>query len=629
MSEARPSAQRVRFGVFELDARTGELWKRGRKLPIQGLPIQLLTILAGQPNEMVTREELRERLWRGDTFVDFDHSLHNAIAKLREALGDDAANPRFIETLPRRGYRFVAPVESAGTAPLPATVKSARGKFWLTAAAAVAILVPVLLVAFDVAGLRSRWVSHGAAGRIGALAVLPLKNLSNDPEQDYFAEGLTEALITDLGKIGGLQVISRTSVMRYRETTKLLPEIARELQVDALVEGTVARSGNRVRITANLVRASPEQHLWAQSYERDLHDVLRLQDDVARAIADEIRVTLTPQEQSRLASSGSVDPEVYERYLKGRYFWNRRAEADLRKAIDYFQQAIDRDARYGPAYAGLADAYITLGYLDLLPPWEADAKAKAAALQALAIDETLAEAHTSLAAALQYLDRDWQGAEREFQRAIALNPSYATAHQWYAQLLAQRGRIQESLEESIRAQRLDPLSLIISGSLAHRLYLAREYDRAIVQLQKTIELDPTFALAHWNLGQIHEATKRFPDAISAYSRALALSGNHPSVMASQARAFAQSDRETDARRLLGELHARSQRQYVSPFDFAIVYAALGEEDEAFGWLEKAYDDRSNRLAFMGVDPALDSLRSHPRFEGLLRRMALDTRPASR
>lgn len=411
--------------------------------------------------------------------------------------------------------------------------------------------------------------------------------------------------------------------MRYKDTVKSLPDIARDLQVDALVEGTVVRSGNRVRITASLVQVSPERHLWAEAYERDLNDVLRLQGDVARAIVHEIRVALTPKERSHLASGEAVDPQVYEGYLKGRFFWNRRTEADLHKAIDAFQSIIERDPRYAPAYAGLADAYISLGYLDYLPPREADSKAKAAALQALEIDETLAEAHTSLAAALQYLDRDWKAAEQEFLRALELNPSYATAHHWYAQLLAQLGRSEESLEESTRAQRLDPLSLVISASLGNRLYFAREYDQALEQLRKTLELDSNFALAHWNLGQTYEAKGLFPEAMDAYTRAAALSANSPASLASLARASARRGREADARRLLSALHGRSRQTYVSPFDVALVHLGLAEHEEACAWLEKAYDDRSNRLAFMAVDPSLDVLRSHPCFHDLLRRMGLD------
>jgi TolB-like protein/DNA-binding winged helix-turn-helix (wHTH) protein/Tfp pilus assembly protein PilF len=621
-----PHLGRVRFGVFEFDSRTGELSKAGRRLPIQGVPIQVLLVLLEHPNQMVAREDLRARIWPADTFVDFDHSLHNAVAKLREALGDKAGSPRFIETLPRRGYRFIASVEygevAAIEAPAAKTARRSLGRPTL-AAAIVGILALSALILVDVGRVRSRWRGGPSVAPIDSIAVLPLKNLSNDPEQDYLAEGLTETLITHLGKIRALNVISRTSVMQYKNSSKALPEIARELNVGAIVEGTVARSGNRIRITANLVQASPERHLWAETYERDLQDVLRLQSDVARAIVQEIRVALTPQERLQLAGAATVDPELHELYLRGRFFWNRRTRDDLFKSVQYFQRALERDPRYAAAHAGLADAYIAMGYLDFVLPREADGRAKAAALRALEIDESLAEAHTSLAAALQYYDRDWAGAEREFRRAIELNPSYATAHQWYAQLLSQRGRHAESVEESIRAQRLDPLSLIINSSLGNRLYFARKYSQAIDHLQRTLQLDPDFVMAHMDLGRVYEAEGQYGEAITVYARVAKVAADWPAATASLARASARAGRHAEARRMLSELQALASRAYVPPFDVALVHAALGEPDQACARLENAFDDRSNRLAFMAVDPVLDSMRSQPCFQSLLRRMGLE------
>ena len=626
MAATPPTGDSIRFGVFELDARTGELRKRGLRLPIQGLPVQLLTVLLERPNQMVTREELRARLWPADTFVDFDHSLHNAVARLREVLGDEASSPRFIETLPRRGYRFIAPVETIVVPSEPATSRQPQQHLRRPLVAiAVGLIVLSALVAFAVEGVRSRLLGRSGATVIQSVAVLPLKSLSSDSDEDYFAEGLTEALITDLGKISALRVISRTSVMRYKDTRKTLPEIARELHVDALVEGAVTRSGDRVRITANLVQGSPERRLWSESYERTSGDVLRLQQDVARAIVDEIRVALTPQERSRFAVARAVDPEVYRLYLRGRFFWNRRTAEGLRKAIAAFEQVIERDPGYAPAYAGLADAYIPMAYLDLISPREAHVKARQAALAALKLDESLAEAHTSLAATLQFHDRDWVGAEREFKRAIELNANYATAHHWYAQLLAPLGRTDECLAASRKALDLDPLSLIISGSLGNRLYLARRYDQAIEQLHKTLELDSSFDLAHWNLGEVYEAKGDFAQATDAYARAARLSNDRPAVLASLARAQALSGNREVAWSFLDRLQALSQSTYVSPFDIALVHVGLGMNDEAFAWLDKAYDDRSNRLAFIAVDPKLDALRADPRFDDLLRRMGLSTR----
>lgn len=615
MAATTPAAATLRFGVFELDVRAGELRKRGVRMPIQGLPLQVLAALLATPNQVVLRDELRAQLWPSDTFVDFDHSLHNAIARLREALGDDASSPRFIETLPRRGYRFIAPVEAQSVAAEPAAAAPRRSPTRVVVlVCGVAVVLVSIAVGFS--------VRNTGVGRIQSIAVLPLRNLSADQEQDYFAEGMTDALITNLGKIGALRVISRTSVMQYKDTRTPLPEIARKLRVDAVVEGSVARSGNRVRITANLVQGSPERHLWSETYERDLEDVLMLQADVARAIVDEIRVALTPSERAGALASRAVDPEVYQLYLRGRYFWNRRTEDGLRKALDYFQQAIDRDPSYAPAYAGLADAWVPLGYFDIVPPREAGARARAAAIKALALDDQLAEAHTSLGAVLEYHDWDWSGAEREFKRAIQLNPNYATAHQWYAQLLAPLGRTSEYLAESRRAQELDPLSLIINTSVGHRLYLAREFDSARRQLRSTIELDPKAGYTHWNLGMVHEAEGDYAAAIDAYDQATQLTNERPSMLAALARGYAKAGREREARTTLDHLIALRATSYVSPFDIACVYVGLDERDLAFEWLERAFDERSNRLAFIKVDPVLDPLRRDPRFAGLLRRMGL-------
>jgi TolB-like protein/DNA-binding winged helix-turn-helix (wHTH) protein/Flp pilus assembly protein TadD len=579
--------------------------------------------LLERPNQVVTREELRTRLWPSDTFVDFDHSVHNAVARLREVLGDEASSPRFIETLPRRGYRFIGPVERIAVSSERSTPGQPRRHLpRLLAAIAVGLIALSALVAFAIEGVRSRLLGRSEATVIQSVAVLPLESLSSDSDQDYFAEGLTEALITELGKVSALRVISRTSVMRYKDTRKTLPEIARELHVDALVEGAVTRSGDRVRITANLVQGFPERRLWSESYERSSGDVLRLQQDVARAIVDEIRVALTPQERSRLAVARAVDPEVYQLYLRGRFFWNRRTVEGLRKAIDAFERVIERDPGYAPAYAGLADAYIPMAYLDIVPPREAHIKARQAALAALKIDESLAEAHTSLAATLEFHDRDWVGAEREFRRAIELNANYATAHHWYAQLLAPLGRIDECLAASRKALDLDPLSLIISGSHGNRLYLARRYDQAIEQLHKTLELDSSFDLAHWNLGEVYEAKGDFAQATDAYARVARLSNDRPAVLASLARAQALSGNRDVAWSFVDRLRALSQSTYVSPFDLALVHVGLGMNDEAFAWLDKAYDDRSSRLVFIAVDPRLDALRTDPRFDDLLRRLGL-------
>ena len=618
-----PSIQTFRFGLFELDVRGGELRKRGLRVPLQGLPIQLLTILLENSGQVVTREDLRTRLWPADTFVDFDHSLHNAIARLREALGEDATNPRFIETLPRRGYRFLVPLSSSATSQTTPQQAVPPGRRRLFASAVLALTVlAALLIGINSPAFRIRLFGNPSSSRIHSLAVLPLKNLSNDPEQDYFADGITEAVITDLGKVGALRVISRTSVMRYKDTKKPLPEIAGELQVDVLVEGTVARSGNHVRITANLVQASPERHLWAESYERDLRDVITLQNDVANAIAREIQVNLTPQERSRLSTSRTVNPEAYQLYLKGRYFWNRRTQEGLKKAIDYFNQAIAVDPNYALAYSGVADCYPPLAYLGYVPPNEALSRAKASAAKALEIDESLAEAHATLGAEKMFQKWDWVGSEKEFKRSIELNPGYATAHSWYAQDLLAMSRFREGLEESKRAQQLDPFSLIINAGLAHRLYWARQYDQAIEQSQKTIELDPNFALAHWDLGLEYEQTGAPGQAIAEMTKAVSLSESNSLMMAGLGHAYAVSGNRAAALKIARELERRSHMEYVDPYAIALVYAGLAEKDQAFDYLEKAHEQRSPLFSFLNVEQMLDPIRSDPRFQQLVHRVGL-------
>jgi TolB-like protein/DNA-binding winged helix-turn-helix (wHTH) protein/Flp pilus assembly protein TadD len=627
MPPTTPSAPAVRFGLFELDVRAGELRKRGVRVPLQGLPVQLLIVMLENPGQVVTRDELRARLWPADTFVDFDHSLHNAVARLREALGEDANNPRFIETLPRRGYRFIAPVDSPV---MPQTVTSnvaPRGRFWRAFAPAILALVavPAVLVGFNVGGVRSRLFGKPPSAHIDSIAVLPLKNLSDDREQDYFADGMTEALITDLGKVGALRVISRTSVMRYKDTKKPLPEIARELQVDALVEGTVERSGDRLRITANLVQASPERHLWAESYERDLRDVIALQNDVARTITQQIQVKLTPEEDARLTASHTVDPEAYKLYIKGRYFWVKRNRESFNLAMGYFQQAIDRDPGYAAPYSGLADCYVLFGSsFDVggLAPSEVQPKAKAAALRALELDSSLSDAHNSLAYVKLTYDWDWQGAEAEFKRSLKLNPGYAHGHHWYAHLLLSSGRRDEALAESNRALELDPVSPIINLHLGWHYLYTRQYDRALDQLAKTLELDPSYALAHWYRGLAYEQKKLYPDALREMGKAKDLLPGNLAVQSDIGHVYAVSGDKDAAERVIARLREESKRHYVNKYEVALIYVGLGQNDQAFEWLDKAFRGHSDQLIYLNVDPRLDSIRCDSRFTELVRRVGI-------
>ena len=561
----------IRFGMFEADFRAGELRKQGIKVKLQDQPFEVLQVLLQHPGEVVTREELRAKIWPSDTFVDFDVGINNAIKRLREALGDSAETPGFIETLPRHGYRFIG------------TTSASPRKF-------------------------------------GSLAVLPLENLSRDPEQEYFAEGLTEALITTLAKIGELRVVSRTSAMQYQGVRKPLPEIARELGVEAIVEGTVLRAGDRVRITAQLIDAARELHLWAESYERDLRDVLSLQSEVAEAIAREVRVKLTPQEQTHLAQVHPVDPEAYESYLKGRYYWNRRSVPGLAKAVQYFRRAIEEDTTYAAAYSGLADCLSVLGLYGVISPDESCGKAKSLALHALAMDHSLAEAYTSLAFATLFYDYDFVAAEKGFERSIELNPRYATAHSWFGYYLAAMGRHEEGYTEAKRAIRLDPLSSPFHFVLGIVYWHARRYEQAIEQLEKAYDLDSDNALAQSVLGYAYLCKARYEPAITALQKAVQLSQGATTFIASLGEAYAAAGYQDEAQKILEQLTKLSKQRYVMSYPVARIYTALGKRDEALRWLETAYGEHAALMVFLKTDPRLDDLRGDPRFEDLLGRM---------
>ena len=619
MPEAHQPAGRAHFGVFEVDLRAGELRKNGLRIRLQEQPFQVLAILLERPRGLVTRDELRKRLWPADTFVDFDHGLNKAISKIREALGDSAENPRFVETVARRGYRFLAEVTVLDELPAKPAVRQRRPP-WPLAWKISGFAMALVLVSLTAWIFRSR--IRPPSG-IQSLAVLPLESLSGDASQDYFADGMTDELITDLGQISALRVISRTSVMSYKGTRKPLQQIARELNVDAVVEGTVLRSGQQVRITAQLIQASADKHLWAQSYEGDLRDTLALQNKVARAVAEQIRINLNPQEQAALKNVKVVNPDAYEAYLKGRYFWNKRTADGLKKAIDYFNQAIEKDPNYAQAYTGLADSYALLGDWEygVLAPKEAFPRAKAAATKALELDSTLGEAHTSLAFSLDLFDWDWGSAEKEFRRAIELNPGYATAHQWYAWHLIVLGRNGEAIAEMRKAQNLDPLSLIISADMADALLITRRYDESIQQSRKTIDMDPNFAVAHYQLGQAFVQRHMYNEAIAELQKAIEFSGGNPTCTSNLAYAYAVSGRRKEAVKILNELKKRSNHGFSNASEIALIYTGLDEKDQAMAWLERAYEERFNPSILQR--PAFDPLRSDPRFQDLLRRIGLN------
>jgi TolB-like protein/DNA-binding winged helix-turn-helix (wHTH) protein/Flp pilus assembly protein TadD len=639
MEEDHQVRGRPRFGVFELDLRAGELRKRGLRIRLQEQPFQVLAMLLEHPGEVVTREELQKKLWPADTFVDFDHGLNKAINKIREALGDSAESPRFVETVARRGYRFLAEVKvvdnaSVDSSPKPATHSSgdadARSNFpgesttrrSLLASTARNTFVFVLLLLIASFAFRKLRSGNGPSPVIRSLAVLPLESLSNDVSQDYFADGMTDELISDLGQISALRVISRTSVMAYKRARKPLPQIARELNVDAVVEGTVLRSGDQVRITAQLIEASSDKHLWSQIYEGELRDTLALQNQVASAIAEQIRISLNSQEQAALKNVRIVNPQAYESFLKGRYFWNKRTADGLKVALAYFNQAIDEDPKYAQPYSGLADTYALLGdwQYAAMTAKEALPKAKAAAIKALELDSALGEAHNSLAFCLDGFDWDFDSAGKEFRRAVELNPGYATAHHWYAWHLGLLGRYDEAIVEMRKAENLDPLSLIINADLAELLLLAHSYDESIRQSRKTIEMDPNFALAHNQLGQAYLQKRMFDQAIAELQKALQLSQGSPTCMANLARAYAASGKRSEAAKLLNDLKKLSNPTYSHASEIAVIYTALGDKDQAMTWLEKGYEERFNPGVL--IRPGFDPLRSDPRFRDLLRRMGL-------
>lgn len=633
MPVSAPPARVLRFDTFELDLRAGELRKRGVKLRLQGQPLEVLAILLQRPGDVVTREDFREQIWAADTFVDFDHSLHNAIARIREALGDSAETPSYIETLPRRGYRFIAPVEEAGSqAPglsAPSTPSSeaparvTRTKTRLALAFAVLALV---ITGSAISLVLTVWRRPSAAPPLRSIAVLPLDNLSGDPSQDYFVDGMTDELTTDLAKVSSLRVTSRTSVMRYKGTKKGLPEIARELNVEGIVEGSVMRSGNRVRITAQLIHAPTDRHLWAETYDRDLGDVLRLQSEVAQAIAQQVRAQLTPQQQAQLRSAPAVNPEAYEAYLRGRYYLSNQftMAKPLNLAKSYFEESVRKDPGFALAYSGLADSYVYLAFFGQgqLSPDRAYGSAKEALGKALELDDSIGEAHDTLGLLSWRFEWNWDAAEREFNRAIALAPSYSCAHEDRSIFLGFTGRRAEALAEVAKSKELDPgPSSAMAESATY--YQLRDYKSLVEASRRAVVSNPNEWTEHYSLGVGYEGTGKLLEAISEYQKAVEMSNGDQDATASLAHAYAAIGRRAEAEKILHDLKQKSKSAYVSPYVIATIYAGLGEKDRAFDFLEKAYHERSLEISWhIKADLRIDNLRSDPRFQNLLRRIGL-------
>jgi TolB-like protein/DNA-binding winged helix-turn-helix (wHTH) protein/Flp pilus assembly protein TadD len=621
------SRRLVRFGAFDVDLRSGELHKDGVKVKLQEQPFRLLALLLEHPGEVVTRDELRHRLWPGDSFVAFDDGLNTAIKKLRDALGDSAEKPRLIETLPKHGYRFILPVNnltterSPGFSTLWRNVRSwsrSRTVLPLAIGAAALLLVVVYLVRPQVEPQAKPW-----GGKI-MLAVLPFENLSGDPEQEFFSDGLTEEMITHLGGLHPerLGVIARSSAMRYKHASSSLHQVGKDLGVQYVLEGSVRRSGDRVRITAQLVQISDQTHLWAQTYDRNLRDVFGMQTEVARAIADEISLKLSSEQQQRLIAASPVDPEAFDLYLYGRYF-SHRGQVGLPQAIENFKYAIAKDPNYALAYAGLAEGYTTQVFRGAQSPKAGLENAKAAAEKALALNSSLAEAHASLAYVNLY-SWNFSAAEQEFKRALELNPSYANAHHWYSHCLVALGRMDESLAESRRALLFDPLDFGNQVHLGWHHYFAREYDEAVGPITKALAGEPSHRQrpnAHAILGAVYEQKRMYVEAIANFQDAVAQSGGAPTYIAQLAHAQAASGNRAEALKLLEE-GKWPKHKYVPPEEIAAVYVALGEKETAFEWLERAYQIRSASLINLKADPRFDNVRSDRRFSNLVRRIGL-------
>jgi TolB-like protein/DNA-binding winged helix-turn-helix (wHTH) protein len=658
MNSPASSSRPLRTGLFEIDLSSGQLHKNGRRLPLQEQPFRVLAMLLERPGEVVTRQELQTRLWPADTYVGFDEGLNTAIRKLRTAFGDSAGNPRFIETLPKRGYRFISPVTEATVAdgaPESVEVQDHPGieehkafvepdrpqqveppatpayqRPWKKTLLVTAFVVLAFTVVAYIAHTRS---SPGSApARRAMLAILPFQNLSNDPGQEYFSDGLTEETITDLGQVSPehLGVIARTSAMSYKHTDKTISQIGRELGVDYILEGSVRREGGKARVSAQLIRVSDQTHLWAQNYDRDLQDLLDVQNDLGRSIAEQVSANLTPQRQVELSKKHSVNPEAYDLYLKGRFYWNQRTPEAIKESIAYFQEAIAKDANFALAYAGLADAYNISNIVDLYSAGESLPQARAAAMRAIQLDPSLAEAHAALGMEKSHYEFDLPGAEREFLKALEVNPNSPYAHLFYSNcFLLPMGRKAEAIAENRRAVEIDPLSLPINNFLGMTYMMAGDDDNAYRQFQHTIAMDPSFPLAHEYFSWFLTTTGRYEESIKEKEKGDVLSGASPEQAAAEAIVMEKAFKSGGEKRFWQkdlELELKAGQQpgaSASPFMLAAGYAVTGQTDKAFEYLEKSYEEREGQdLTLLKVDPSYKNLRSDPRFSAMLRKIGL-------
>jgi TolB-like protein/DNA-binding winged helix-turn-helix (wHTH) protein/Tfp pilus assembly protein PilF len=615
------------FGPFTLDSQECVLSTQGERVPLTPKALDTLLVLVERNGHVLEKDEILKRVWP-DTFVE-EGTLAQNISTLRKALGEGTNGQIYIETIPRRGYRFVAPVKMAtegrseAVIPSDASLRVSGSRFRIVAWT----FVVIALIGASGYLLRGhlRRPAHVSTNRV-TLAVLPFENLSSEADQQYFADGFTEEMISQLGDLdpAKLAIIARISAMQYKGAGKNAREIGQELGADYILQGSVTREGDRVRITAQLIQTRDQTTLWARDYDRGIRDILLLQSDVAGAIASEIKLKLSPEESARLAIPRAVDPDAYELYLKGRYFWNKRGEANFVKAIDYFQKAIARDPKYAPAYAGLADGYALLGSSPnpAIPRKEAMPQAKAAAIKALQLDETLADAHTSLAFVKMHYEWDWPGSEKEFQRALNLNPNYATAHEWYAFWFAAQGRTDKALEQLASAQKADPLSLIIKADTAEMLNYSARYTESQKEAQKALDMDPNFLPAYLCLADVHVGTKNYQSAVTDLQKALSIVPDDSWTLARLGATYALAGERNKAETILQGMLTDSKSRGDLTMNIAQIYSALGENALAMTWLEKACQYREGGLILMNVRPEFQRLHSDPRFIALTRSVGL-------
>jgi TolB-like protein/DNA-binding winged helix-turn-helix (wHTH) protein/Tfp pilus assembly protein PilF len=658
------------LGEFELDVDRRLLSRSGDAVRLAHKPFQVLLYLVERRERLVTRRELLDLFWDGRNV--YDVTLTKCVSTIRKALDDQQERPRFIETRWAEGYRYIGPLQESPapldiepgslpelaktlvTAPAQSEAESLAGQTGRVASGERVTAKPAhttdgpgpppkaerrgrlaALIAAGLVAVLAAWVyilfrprapqAPEPPAPIRSIAVLPLRNLSDDPANDYFSDGMTDSLISALLKVEGLKVISRGSVFRYKGREIDPREVGRQLDVATVLEGSVRKDANSVRVSVRLVSTDDGHALWAsKTYEHALQDVFALQDEIARNVATELKAQLSGRREEPLVRRYTEDVEAYQLYLKGRYHLNKRTEEGFKKGIEYFEQAIEHDPRYALAHAGLADAYILLGAGDyaVLAPREAMRKAKVAATTALELDETLAEAHTSLGFLHYIYDWDWPSAERHYRRAVELNTNYAPAHHWYALYLSAMNRMSEAAEQGERARDLDPVSLIVNTDLGLIYYRARQYDRAFEQLRKTLEIEPDFPPARWNLGRAYAQQGKYQEALAEIRKAVEASGRSPVYLATLGYVYAVAGRKREATAVLQELRSLSGKRYVLPNLLAVVYVGLGEKDQAFKWLGQAYQERSDFMIVLRVDPALDSLRSDPRFAELERRVGL-------